>query len=128
MNNKLIFCVIASLLLIGIAIAGELSSKVYEDDKAIIDAIKSDANINEISITSSPIACDNTYCYSRIYQEGLINVNWAYPKGTLTTKQLEDERDKFIKDLIHNYGENLIGKDNPDKITDETIINIGEKK
>jgi hypothetical protein len=128
MNKQLIFGIIIGFLLIGIAIAGELSIKNYEEDKAIIDAIKKDANIDKISITSSPIACDDTYCYSRIYQEGLVNVNWQYPKGTLTTKEIEDERDKFITDLIKGYGNNLIGINKPDKITDETKIDINEKK
>jgi hypothetical protein len=126
--KKIYLALIIGILLLGIIVYAQISkTKDIETSREIIEAIKKDANIQEISITSTPITCDDNYCYSTLVQEGLINLNWKHQRAGLTIQQIEDIRDNYVSELIENYGRNLLGKDK-EQVSDETIINFKEKK
>lgn len=106
MKTKLLLTIILATLLITTIIAGTLISTIDLKLATSTEPIlKETNNITVIGLSVEEIHCDKLFCYSKAYQEDLIDDTWIYrigkeipPMTNLTTM-----RDTWLKNRLNDY-------------------------
>lgn len=120
-KNKAIIISLLLTILLGVVFAQSLgrTDASLKLSVSVTDAI-SDAGVKSIEITSSPITCNDKECWSKIYQEGLIDTEWRTEKATYTLNQLTELRNDYVAKRLNLYANELIKtKSKPEVILDD---------
>lgn len=59
----------------------------------------------EISIQVTDIVCDVKWCYSQVFQDGLINTEWRIDNLNQSNGQLKQSRKDWIKNRLEQYAD-----------------------
>lgn len=121
MKIKIFIGIVVLLFVLGIVVAGiglnNTDSSININPEKETN-IKTELNIKDISIESSPIKCDEEVCYSKLKQDGLIDKLWSHAKKYCTkynhTKEEiilpTGEKDEIIRSYCLEYTDYELNK------------------
>lgn len=108
--------------------------KLTDDKLSLIQS----RGIDSIDVQSSPITCNNNYCWSDLYQENVIQTQWRTERsycssydnvnGTITCSEYVDYtpeeltamKDNFITQRLNDYASLIQDQDNSNSDTIQT--------
>ena len=138
----LIIGMVFTLLLVGGVIAQSLLPRQDSQIDIIPEyeqAILQKSGANSISVEVSNIICDNTYCFAKVYQRGVINTEFRTDRyfcieyddsddeiiciywEEKTNKELYDARDSFVEYKLNVFGNATIQRNERDASSEEKV-------